>query len=82
MPRMPTFAVPPVWLKSVVVLSAAVVSERPIWRNALPPPPEAAVMFRTPVPLRLKMPVALAFTPSMMPRVALVMVVMLPPLRL
>ena len=78
--RMPTFARPPVWLKAVVVLSAAL-SYRPIMRAASPPPPEAAVMFSEP-PLMLNVPLELVFTPSITPRFALAKVVTLPPERL
>ena len=81
--RIPTFAVPPVWLNRAVPLLTAA-SERPICRIALPFAPPAVFMFREPVPLRLKVAVvaALPLTTNMTPRVALAIVVMLPPLRL
>ena len=72
--RMPTVAVPPVWLKVPVVASAVLLSERAICRV------EVAAMFKVPL-LRLKTPVAPVFVPMSTPTPPAT-VLRVPPLRL
>ena len=64
--RMPTVALPPVWVKVPVVFVARLLSERAI------PNKDVGAMFKFPVSLRLKTPVAPVFTPTSTPKPAIV----------